>query len=184
MCSSLWIFMGMNYLHQHKPHAIIRRDLTSRLRNNLQRNILAFSLWLAYVDITITYHHILTLVFYALNRTGMFYKMRQVALRLQILDWARLLKKRIPMVHIKWPVEQDHVKFPIISVAYALPFSSCICQSSVMSVNFSDRYMAPEVYRRESYGKSVDVSSFALIVYKVLERAWLPDILCITLDPN
>lgn len=31
----------------------------------------------------------------------------------------------------------------------------------------SDRYMAPEVYRRESYGKSVDVFSFALIVHEV-----------------
>lgn len=27
--------------------------------------------------------------------------------------------------------------------------------------------MAPEVYRRESYGKSVDVFSFALIVHEV-----------------
>ena len=32
---------------------------------------------------------------------------------------------------------------------------------------FSDRYMAPEVYRRESYGKSIDVFSFALIVHEV-----------------
>lgn len=32
---------------------------------------------------------------------------------------------------------------------------------------FLDRYMAPEVYRRESYGKSVDVFSFALIVHEV-----------------
>lgn len=30
-----------------------------------------------------------------------------------------------------------------------------------------DRYMAPEVYRRESYGKSIDVFSFALIVHEV-----------------
>lgn len=31
----------------------------------------------------------------------------------------------------------------------------------------SYRYMAPEVYRRESYGKSVDVFSFAFIVYEM-----------------
>ncbi|MCD9638513.1 hypothetical protein HAX54_022519, partial [Datura stramonium] len=30
-----------------------------------------------------------------------------------------------------------------------------------------NRYMAPEVYRRESYGKSVDVLSFALIVHEM-----------------
>ncbi|KAH7577898.1 hypothetical protein JRO89_XS01G0313300 [Xanthoceras sorbifolium] len=32
-----------------------------------------------------------------------------------------------------------------------------------------DRYMAPEVYRRESYGKSVDVFSFALIVHEMFQ---------------
>ncbi|KAF2282584.1 hypothetical protein GH714_043213 [Hevea brasiliensis] len=31
----------------------------------------------------------------------------------------------------------------------------------------TDRYMAPEVYHRESYGKSVDVFFFALIVHEV-----------------
>ncbi|KAI4378002.1 hypothetical protein MLD38_015548 [Melastoma candidum] len=31
----------------------------------------------------------------------------------------------------------------------------------------SYRYMAPEVYRRESYGKSIDVFSFALIVHEM-----------------
>lgn len=30
-----------------------------------------------------------------------------------------------------------------------------------------DRYMAPEVYRRESYGTSIDIFSFALIVHEV-----------------
>ncbi|CAK7348085.1 unnamed protein product [Dovyalis caffra] len=33
----------------------------------------------------------------------------------------------------------------------------------------SYRYMAPEVYRRESYGKSVDVFSFALIVHEIFQ---------------
>ncbi|KAI5647241.1 hypothetical protein M9H77_33246 [Catharanthus roseus] len=33
----------------------------------------------------------------------------------------------------------------------------------------SYRYMAPEVYRRESYGKSVDVFSFALIVHEMFQ---------------
>ncbi|KAK6920132.1 Ankyrin repeat [Dillenia turbinata] len=33
----------------------------------------------------------------------------------------------------------------------------------------TDRYMAPEVYRRESYGKSVDVFSFALIVHEMFQ---------------
>ncbi|WRX09234.1 Serine-threonine/tyrosine-protein kinase [Theobroma cacao] len=35
----------------------------------------------------------------------------------------------------------------------------------------SYRYMAPEVYRRESYGKSIDVFSFALIVHEMLQGA-------------
>lgn len=39
--------------------------------------------------------------------------------------------------------------------------------------DFSDRYMAPEVYRRESYGKSVDVFSFALIVHEVKSAKFL-----------
>ncbi|KAJ4726941.1 Serine/threonine-protein kinase [Melia azedarach] len=33
----------------------------------------------------------------------------------------------------------------------------------------SYRYMAPEVYRRESYGKSVDIFSFALIVHEMFQ---------------
>ncbi|XP_035843058.1 integrin-linked protein kinase 1-like [Helianthus annuus] len=33
----------------------------------------------------------------------------------------------------------------------------------------SYRYMAPEVYRRESYDKSVDVYSFALIVHEMFQ---------------
>ncbi|KAF9617653.1 hypothetical protein IFM89_037716 [Coptis chinensis] len=33
----------------------------------------------------------------------------------------------------------------------------------------SFRYMAPEVYRREAYGKSVDVFSFALIVHEMFQ---------------
>ncbi|KAL4191551.1 hypothetical protein AMTRI_Chr07g81140 [Amborella trichopoda] len=33
----------------------------------------------------------------------------------------------------------------------------------------SYRYMAPEVYRRESYGKSVDVFSFALILHELFQ---------------
>ncbi|XP_058083154.1 serine/threonine-protein kinase VIK-like isoform X2 [Magnolia sinica] len=33
----------------------------------------------------------------------------------------------------------------------------------------SYRYMAPEVYRRESYGKSVDVFSFALILHEMFQ---------------
>ncbi|KAJ8753498.1 hypothetical protein K2173_022739 [Erythroxylum novogranatense] len=32
------------------------------------------------------------------------------------------------------------------------------------------RYMTPEVYRRESYGKSVDMFSFALIVHENFQR--------------
>ena len=40
--------------------------------------------------------------------------------------------------------------------------------------DITDRYMAPEVYRRESYGKSVDVFSFALIVHEVTEfKLWV-----------
>ncbi|VVA30794.1 PREDICTED: serine/threonine-kinase [Prunus dulcis] len=31
----------------------------------------------------------------------------------------------------------------------------------------TDRYMAPEVYRRESYGTSIDIFSFALIVHEM-----------------
>lgn len=38
---------------------------------------------------------------------------------------------------------------------------------ALILITYLDRYMAPEVYRRESYGKSVDVFSFALIVHEV-----------------
>ena len=44
-----------------------------------------------------------------------------------------------------------------------------ICISIVIWSNLADRYMAPEVYRRESYGKHVDVFSFALVVYEVCQ---------------
>lgn len=37
----------------------------------------------------------------------------------------------------------------------------------MLFLHLPDRYMAPEVYRRESYGKSVDIFSFALIVHEV-----------------
>lgn len=40
---------------------------------------------------------------------------------------------------------------------------------SYLCLHLTDRYMAPEVYRRESYGKSVDVFSFALIVLEVFQ---------------
>ncbi|KAF9588591.1 hypothetical protein IFM89_013443 [Coptis chinensis] len=33
----------------------------------------------------------------------------------------------------------------------------------------SFRYLAPEVYRREAYGKSVDVFSFAMIVHEMFQ---------------
>lgn len=38
-----------------------------------------------------------------------------------------------------------------------------------LCLHLTDRYMAPEVYRWESYGKSVDVFSFALIVHEVFQ---------------
>ena len=34
-------------------------------------------------------------------------------------------------------------------------------------INLADRYMAPEIYREESYDKSIDVFSFAFIMQEV-----------------
>ncbi|KAK8654524.1 hypothetical protein V6N13_128487 [Hibiscus sabdariffa] len=88
---------GMNYLHQHRPHAIIHRDLTPR--NVLQ------------------------------DEAG----------RLKVTDFGLS----------KLAQEKD-------SYGYKM-------------TGGTDRYMAPEVYRRESYGKSVDVFSFALIVHEIFQ---------------
>ncbi|KAL5727488.1 non-specific serine/threonine protein kinase [Ranunculus cassubicifolius] len=96
---ALDIARGMNYLHQHKPNAIMHRNLTPR-------NIL-----------------------------------RDKAGHLKLTDFA--LSKRVQ--------EKD-------SHAYKMTGGTS-----------SYRYMAPEVYRRESYGKSVDVFSFAMIVYEMLQ---------------
>ncbi|KAK6140619.1 hypothetical protein DH2020_025648 [Rehmannia glutinosa] len=95
---ALDIARGMNYLHQHKPHAIIHRDLTPR--NVLQ------------------------------NEAG----------RLKVTDFG--LSK----------IAQGR------DVGYKMTGGTG-----------SYRYMAPEVYRRESYGKSVDVFSFALIVHEMFQ---------------
>ncbi|KAF2315316.1 hypothetical protein GH714_038812 [Hevea brasiliensis] len=92
---ALDIARGMNYLHQHKPHAIIHRDLTPR--NVLQ------------------------------DESG----------HLKVTDFGLS----------KIAQEKD--------AGYKMTGGTG-----------SYRYMAPEVYRRESYGKSVDVFSFALIVHE------------------
>ncbi|XP_057780506.1 serine/threonine-protein kinase VIK-like isoform X3 [Salvia miltiorrhiza] len=88
----------MNYLHQHKPHAIIHRDLTPR--NVLQ------------------------------NEAG----------RLKVTD------------------------FGLSKIAHGRDFVY-----KMTGGTGSYRYMAPEVFRRESYGKSVDVFSFALIVHEMFQ---------------
>ncbi|XP_075494395.1 serine/threonine-protein kinase 12-like [Primulina tabacum] len=95
---SLDIARGMNYLHQHTPHAIIHRDLTPR--NVLQ------------------------------NDAG----------HLKVTDFG--LSK----------ITQGK------DVGYKMTGGTG-----------TYRYMAPEVYRRESYGKSVDVFSFALIVHEMFQ---------------
>lgn len=94
---ALDIARGMNYLHQHKPHAIIHRDLTPR-------NIL-----------------------------------QDEAGHLKVTDFGLS----------KIAQEKD---------AYGYKMTGG---------TGSYRYMAPEVYRRESYGKSVDVFSFALLVHEM-----------------
>ncbi|KAH1073712.1 hypothetical protein J1N35_026040 [Gossypium stocksii] len=96
---ALDIARGMNYLHQHKPHAIIHRDLTPR--NVLQ------------------------------DEAG----------RLKVTDFGLS----------KIAQEKD-------SYGYKMTGGTG-----------SYRYMAPEVYRRESYGKSVDVFSFALILHEMFQ---------------
>ncbi|XVE73870.1 hypothetical protein DITRI_Ditri11bG0153100 [Diplodiscus trichospermus] len=98
---ALDIARGMNYLHQHKPHAIIHRDLTPR--NVLQ------------------------------DEAG----------RLKVTDFGLS----------KIAQEKD-------SYGYKMTGGTG-----------SYRYMAPEVYRRESYGKSIDVFSFALIVHEMFQGA-------------
>ncbi|KDP28638.1 hypothetical protein JCGZ_14409 [Jatropha curcas] len=107
---ALDIARGMNYLHQHKPNAIIHRDLTPR--NVLQ------------------------------DESG----------HLKVTDFGLS----------KIAQEKD---------AYGYKMTGG---------TGSYRYMAPEVYRRESYGKSVDVFSFALILHEMFQggpsnRAELPE---------
>ncbi|KAF8027047.1 hypothetical protein BT93_E0078 [Corymbia citriodora subsp. variegata] len=94
---ALDIARGMNYLHQHKPHAIIHRDLTPR--NVLQ------------------------------DESG----------HLKVTDFG--------LSKIALAKDAEGYKMTGRTGSY--------------------RYMAPEVYRRESYGKSVDVFSFAMIVYEM-----------------
>ncbi|GAY42177.1 hypothetical protein CUMW_064780, partial [Citrus unshiu] len=94
---ALDIARGMNYLHHHRPHAIIHRDLTPS--NVLQ------------------------------DEAG----------HLKVTDFGLS----------KIAQEKD-------SYSYKM-------------TGGTDRYMAPEVYRRESYGKSVDVFSFALIVHEMFQ---------------
>lgn len=96
---ALDIARGMNYLHQHKPHAIIHRDLTPR--NVLQ------------------------------DEAG----------HLKVTDFGLS----------KIAQEKD---------AYGYKMTGG---------TGSYRYMAPEVFRRETYGKSVDVFSFALIVHEMFQ---------------
>ncbi|KAL6323172.1 hypothetical protein AAG906_027451 [Vitis piasezkii] len=103
---ALDIARGMNYLHQHKPHAIIHRDLTQVVSFGSHRNVL-----------------------------------QDEAGRLKVTDFG--LSK----------IAQEKMQL------YLKKFSDNF-------MTFSDRYMAPEVYRRESYGKSIDVFSFALIVHE------------------
>ncbi|XP_052211057.1 integrin-linked protein kinase 1-like isoform X2 [Diospyros lotus] len=95
---ALDIARGMNYLHQHKPHAIIHRDLTPR--NVLQ------------------------------DEAG----------RLKVTDFGLSIIAQ----------EKD--------TGYKMTGGTG-----------SYRYMAPEVYRRESYGKSVDVFSFAIILHEMFQ---------------
>ncbi|XP_042055000.1 integrin-linked protein kinase 1-like isoform X1 [Salvia splendens] len=95
---ALDIARGMNYLHQHKPHAIIHRDLTPR--NVLQ------------------------------NEAG----------RLKVTD------------------------FGLSKIAHGRDFGY-----KMTGGTGSYRYMAPEVFRREAYGKSVDVFSYALIVHEMFQ---------------
>ncbi|CAN1308743.1 Integrin-linked protein kinase 1 [Linum perenne] len=94
---ALDIARGMNYLHRHKPHAIVHRDLTPR-------NVL-------------------------LDESG----------HLKVTDFGLS----------KIGEQKD---------AYGYKMTGG---------TGSYRYMAPEVYRRESYGKSVDVFSFALIFHEL-----------------
>eukprot|EP00268_Persea_americana_P042507 TRINITY_DN42557_c0_g1_i2.p1 TRINITY_DN42557_c0_g1~~TRINITY_DN42557_c0_g1_i2.p1 ORF type:complete len:445 (+),score=68.42 TRINITY_DN42557_c0_g1_i2:147-1481(+) len=94
---ALDIARGMNYLHQHKPHAIIHRDLTPR--------------------------HVLQ------DESG----------RLKVTE------------------------FGLSKIAQEKEFDSYKMTGGTGSY----RYLAPEVYRRESYDKSVDVFSFALIFHEM-----------------
>ncbi|CAM8926480.1 unnamed protein product [Rhodiola kirilowii] len=96
---ALDIARGMNYLHEHKPHAVIHRDLTPR-------NVL-----------------------------------QDASMHLKVTDFGLS----------KISQERD---------AYGYKMTGG---------TGSYRYMAPEVYRRESYGKSVDVFSFALIMHEMFQ---------------
>ncbi|KAF8413176.1 hypothetical protein HHK36_001152 [Tetracentron sinense] len=96
---ALDIARGMNYLHQHKPHAIIHRDLSPR--NVLQD-------------------------------------------------------------------EAGHLKVTEFGLS-KLALDKDPCGYKMTGGTGSYRYMAPEVYRREPYGKSVDVFSFGVLVHEMFQ---------------
>ncbi|KAK4344925.1 hypothetical protein RND71_035101 [Anisodus tanguticus] len=122
---ALDIARGMNYLHQHKPHAIIHRDLTPR--NVLQ------------------------------DEAG----------HLKVTDFglSKIAQQKDSYGYkMTGGTGSCTVYYKLICISFS--FASQLPKHNYMPV-YLDRYMAPEVYRRESYGKSVDVFSFALIVHEM-----------------
>ncbi|KAK9274121.1 hypothetical protein L1049_018935 [Liquidambar formosana] len=123
---ALDIARGMNYLHQHKPHAIIHRDLTPR--NVLQ------------------------------DEAG----------HLKVTDFGlSKIAQEKDSYGYKMTGGTGSCKIFRLTESRSISENMNICLDALMT--FSDRYMAPEVYRRESYGKSVDVFSFALIVHEMFQ---------------
>ncbi|CAN1308742.1 Integrin-linked protein kinase 1 [Linum perenne] len=118
----------MNYLHRHKPHAIVHRDLTPRYHDEL----FASASFGCGLELACSWTDNLTAL---LSRNV-------------LLD------------------ESGHLKVTDFGLSKIGEQKDAYGYKMTGGTG-SYRYMAPEVYRRESYGKSVDVFSFALIFHEL-----------------
>ncbi|CAN1157452.1 Protein SENSITIVITY TO RED LIGHT REDUCED 1 [Linum perenne] len=125
---ALDIARGMNYLHRHKPHAIVHRDLTPRYHDEL----FASASFGCGLELACSWTDNLTAL---LSRNV-------------LLD------------------ESGHLKVTDFGLSKIGEQKDAYGYKMTGGTG-SYRYMAPEVYRRESYGKSVDVFSFALIFHEL-----------------
>lgn len=158
----------MNYLHRHKPRPIIHRDLTPRYivkeiilavckskymtiyRSKLYHS---FPPWTANVSSSLFCRNVL----------------QDEAGRLKVTDFGlSKIAQQNDLSGYKMTGRTGSCKIFLFDskIKYSL-ILWCLTAMILLLSYLLDRYMAPEVYRRESYGKSIDIFSFALIVHEV-----------------